>query len=126
MSKILWTITTVGLFIIAAIFAFFGVIYILASPVQETQARLTVGIILVVVALVLVGGGIYTLKTKLTATVQAVVELPQNFDYSSLRCRDCGAPLDRTAVTFDPKSGALYIKCAFCKSEYEMVEKPKW
>ncbi len=126
MSRKLWIGVALVLFIVAAVFAFFGVIYILAAPVQQTQARLTVGSILLVVAIVLVSGGIITLRSKVTYTVKATIELPEHVDLSTLNCRECGAPLDRNAVSYQPESGALYIKCPYCKSEYQMVEGPTW
>jgi len=126
MSRKIWIGVALILFVVAAIFAFFGVVFILAAPVQQTQARLTVGSILLVMSIILVGGGIITLRSKVTYTVKATIELPEHVDLSTLHCRECGAPLDRQNVTYQPESGALYIKCPYCKSEYQMVEGPKW
>ncbi|MHA2406835.1 MAG: hypothetical protein ACXACA_00445 [Candidatus Ranarchaeia archaeon] len=126
MSRKIWTVVALILFIAAAIFTFLGIMFILASSVQQTQARLTIGGIMLVVAAGSTIGGIIILRSKITHVVKATIELPEHVDLSTLRCRECGAPLDRKAVTYQPESGALFIKCPYCKSEYQMVEGPTW
>ena len=126
MSRKVWTAVALVMFIVAAIFTFLGVMFILASSVQQTQTRLMIGGIMLVVAAGSTVGGVYILRTKIIHVVQATIELPEQVDLSNLRCKECGAPLDRKAVTYQPESGALFIKCPYCKSEYQMVEGPTW
>ena len=126
MNRGIWKGAVITFFIIAVVLGFFGVMYLLASPVQQTQIRLMIGSLLIVVALVFVGSGIYVLRSKVSYTVKTTLELPAEFDLSNLRCEQCGSPLSKESITYQPESGALYINCPYCKSEYVMQEEPKW
>ena len=100
MSRKIWIGVALVFFLAAAVFTFLGVMFILASSVQQTQARLTIGAVMLGVAAATTIGGIVTLRSKVTTTVKATIELPERFDLSSVRCKECGAPLDRKHVTY--------------------------
>jgi hypothetical protein len=57
-------------------------------------------------------------------TVRQEVELTGDIDLASLKCDQCGAALDRDAITV--KEGAILVSCPYCGAAYQVVEEPKW
>jgi hypothetical protein len=41
-----------------------------------------------------------------------------------MKCRNCGATLDSKSVSL--QAGAVFVKCPFCDSQYQVEEAPKW
>jgi ribosomal protein S27E len=116
-------------FIIAAIMLFFGVLFILGSgsPEYGDPGWLTTGIVLVVIALVLIAGGIVVLMVTRPKPPQEIVQkidLSGDMGMAKLKCKNCGAELDKNSIVV--KEGAIFVSCPFCGSTYQMVEEPKW
>ncbi len=116
-------------FVIAAILLFFGVLYILGSgsPEYGDPGWLTTGVVLVVIALALVGGGIVLVLATRPKPPQEIVQkidLSGDMGMAKLKCKNCGAELDKNSILV--KEGAIFVSCPFCGSTYQMVEEPKW
>ena len=79
---------------------------------------------------VLIGAGafvVYVLRMKLP---EQKVEVTQKIDISGdvqleeLSCKNCGATLDSKSVSV--QAGAVFVKCPYCESSYQIEEAPKW
>ncbi len=112
------------LYCIASILMFFGAMYLLAAPVQNTVPRLITGSILVVVSIVMIV--ITRMKTKAVYEVKATVELPPSIDLEQLKCKECGGKLTKKSLHFDPNTGTITVTCPYCGAVYQMVEDVKW
>jgi phage FluMu protein Com len=110
-------------YIIAAILILFGILFVLAS--YAASSRLFVGLILLAI-----GFGIIVLikmnEPKPDQKVEIVqkVELSGSVRAQDLKCKQCGATLDSGSVTV--QAGAVFVKCPYCKSQYQVTEEPKW
>jgi hypothetical protein len=116
----------------------FGALYILAAHSADATninpgARLTTGIVMVVVGLVIWSGaglGAFLAwrrmrpKPAQRVTIHQEVELTGDVDLASLSCEKCAATLDKNAVTV--REGAIFVSCPYCGAAYQMVEEPKW
>ncbi len=58
----IWTIIVILLIGIAVVLGFFGVIFLIAAPVQETEARLLTGGLLSAAAIIILLGGIWVAR----------------------------------------------------------------
>lgn len=123
-----WTIIVILLIGIAVVLGFFGVIFLIAAPVQETEARLLTGGILSATAIVILLGGIWVARAKVRVqyTVKAQLDLPADFSLKGLQCKSCGAPLSRDMVTWNQQTGSIMVHCKYCNTEYELVEDIRW
>lgn len=116
---------TLGI-IMASCLLLLGLLFLIAAPAQNTMPRLVIGII----ALAMGAGVLWLAVLKRTTEVINKVEITQKIDLSgeinleNLKCKNCGAGLDRKSVTV--REGATFIKCEACGSDYEIAEKPKW
>jgi DNA-directed RNA polymerase subunit RPC12/RpoP len=116
------------------IFLFFGVLFIWSAGAAgvDSGARLTTGVILIVVGLVFIGItiGIAIFIYRRLHPSEKKVEITQKIDLSgdvemeSLKCQKCGAELDKDSITL--KEGAIIVSCPYCGSNYEIEEAPKW
>ncbi len=52
------------------------------------------------------------------------VDFTGDTELERLRCEACGAQLDSDAV--EMREGAIYVKCPYCGTSYQLEEKPKW
>jgi hypothetical protein len=114
----------------------FGVLYILAAHSADAAnpgARLSLGIGMLAVGLVIwlvaaLGGFLawrrMQPKPEQKVTIRQQVELSGDVDLESLKCRNCGAALDRDHITV--QEGAILVSCSHCGASYQMVEEPKW
>ena len=112
------------LYCIATILLFFGVMYLLAAPVQNTIPRLTAGSILVIVGIVMIA--ITHLKAKEVVEVKTTLELPAGIDIEQLKCKECGGKLNKDSLHFDPKTGTITVVCPYCGAVYQLVDDVKW
>jgi hypothetical protein len=127
-------ITSVALIVLGVLALGYGVLMFLASTSQlATQAqaasRTTQGWIGCVLAFLLLGGGIAILwiaykKRDQKIEVVQKVDLSGEIDLASLKCRNCGAQLDKNAVKV--VAGAVVVTCPYCGTSYQIEEKPMW
>jgi hypothetical protein len=114
----------------------FGALYLLAAHAQDAVnpgGRLVTGIVLLVLGLLTwsaaaVGAFLawrrMQPKPEQKVTIRQEVELTGDVDLASLKCQQCNATLNKSAVTV--KEGAIFVSCPHCGATYQMVEEPKW
>ena len=90
-----------------------------------------VGVVFLVIGLLFIGGGTYTLykatRTQVAPVTQNVtykVDLPADVNVDSLKCRSCGGTL--TMDNIQMVAGAPVVTCPYCHSTYQLTEEPKW
>ncbi len=106
---------------IGAVLALAGLIFLVGSGQGNTLPRIIIGI-------VLLGGAAYMIylarskgpETKITHQI----DLTGDTSVEELRCKSCGAKLDANSIQMH--EGAIYVKCPYCGTTYQLEEKPKW
>ncbi len=116
------------------IFLFFGVLFIWSAgaPGVDGGARLSTGIILIIIGLVFIAItiGITVFIYRRLHPKEQKIEITQKIDLSgdvkleTMKCQKCGAQLDKDSVTL--REGAIFVSCPYCGSDYEVEEAPKW
>jgi DNA-directed RNA polymerase subunit RPC12/RpoP len=115
-------------YIFAAILLLFGVLWLLSA--FSAEASSPVGRLLVGGVLVLVGLGIIVAirlrepKPKQEVIVRQQIDIGGDVQLESLKCRNCGAQLDKSAIS--TAQGAVMVTCPYCSATYQIVEEPKW
>jgi DNA-directed RNA polymerase subunit RPC12/RpoP len=131
-------ITLVGLIagFCGCFFNFFGVLWVWAAfgPQEASPGgRLTQGIVMLIVGLLIWAGaavGIYLLWRRMQPppeqkiTVEQKIDLTGEVELEKLKCRNCGAELDKSSITV--AEGAVVVSCPYCGASYQIVEEPKW
>jgi hypothetical protein len=127
-------VTSIALIVIGVLALGYGVLMFLASTSQlatqaQTASRSTQGWIGCVLAFLLLGGGIAILwiaykKRDQKIEVVQKVDLSGEIDLATLKCRNCGAALDKSAVKV--VAGAVMVTCPYCGTSYQIEEKPMW
>ena len=111
----------IGLYVLAVCVGVVGVIFLVGN--QGLPQRMVVGAVLIVAAIALAG------LTRLKAPEPSVrivqnVDLPGDSRLEQLKCRSCAAPLDAKSVEL--REGAIFVKCPYCGTSYQIEEAPKW
>ena len=114
-------------YIVAAIFVFFGVLFIWGafSPAGET-GWIIIGVITVAIGLAIIA----FIRLREPKPAQPPQEIIQKIDLSGdiemekMKCQECGAELEKESISV--KEGAIFVSCPYCGSTYQMVEEPKW
>ena len=114
-------------YIAAAVFIFFGVLFIWGafSPNGST------GWIIVGIISVLIGLGLIFIVGRRAAqaqaqaqNVQVKIDLPGGVSLDTVKCKSCGG-----VITYDNISlvnGAPMVTCPYCHTAYQLTEEPKW
>lgn len=121
--------------IVLGVFALgYGVLMFLASASQQatvaqSAGRETQGWIGCVLSFLLLGGGIAILwmaykKRDQKIEVTQKIDLSGDINLETLKCRNCGAQLDKQSVTV--AAGAVIVTCPYCNTSYQLEEKPMW
>ena len=112
-------------YIAAAIFIFFGILFIWGafSPTGST------GWIPVGVISVLAGFGLiwFVGRQKPASSSQDVtlkIDLPANVTLDTFKCQSCGGSL--TPENVKMVAGAPVVSCPYCGTSYQLTEEPKW
>ena len=115
-------------YIVAAILLFFGVLWLLSAFSAETLnpgGRLLVGGLLVLIGLgIIVAIRLREPKPEQKVTIRQEIDIGGDVDMETLKCRNCGAQLDKSAISV--KEGAVIVSCPYCGTTYQIVEEPKW
>jgi hypothetical protein len=110
-------------YLLAVIFALAGLLLTFAASRGNFAARLSVGIVCMIAAVVFV-----TLARMRPVTHRHIhqmqVDLSGNVALENLQCKQCGAELDRESVQM--AAGAVMVRCAYCGAEYQLEEEAKW
>jgi DNA-directed RNA polymerase subunit RPC12/RpoP len=115
-------------YIVAGILLFFGVLWLLSAFSAETAnpgGRLLVGGLLVLIGLgIIVAVRLREPKPEQQVTIRQEIDIGGDVDMETLKCRNCGAQLDKSAISI--AEGAVIVSCPYCGTTYQIVEEPKW
>lgn len=123
-------------FCVGGILGTFGVLYVLAAHDEMAAnpgGRLALGIGMIVIGLIIwsvtaVGAFLawrrLQPKPEQKITIKQEVELTGDISLETLKCQQCNATLNKSAVTV--QAGAVMVACPFCGATYQIVEEPKW
>lgn len=107
--------------LLAVVFGVLGLIFLVGAGQGNVAPRLIIGIILLGAAAFM----IYFARSKgPEMKVTHKVDFTGETELQHLRCKSCGAQLSADAV--EMKEGAIYVKCPYCGTAYQLEEKPKW
>jgi DNA-directed RNA polymerase subunit RPC12/RpoP len=119
---------------VACILIGVGAIYLCSAsaPGVDVGSRVMVAVGLLLVGLVLMGIGVaivWVVKTRGPAPIQQItqqleLDMPGDVSAEKLKCQNCGAELSKDDVSL--VQGALWVKCPYCGSTYQLTEAPKW
>jgi hypothetical protein len=114
-------------YVLAAIAILFGVLFLLAAfngqPVSQATGDLVVAAVLIGIGIVIIVA-IKLREPKPKQVIEQKIDLTGDIDTSKLKCKNCGADLDKDSITV--VAGAVMINCPYCGSSYQMIEQPKW
>jgi DNA-directed RNA polymerase subunit RPC12/RpoP len=115
-------------YILAAILLLFGVLWLLSAFSAQAPSpggRLLVGGILVLLGLgLIVAIRLREPKPEQKVTIEQKIDIGGDVDMETLKCRNCGAQLDKSAISVE--EGAVMVTCPYCNTTYQIVEEPKW
>jgi len=114
-------------YIVAAIFIFFGVLFIWGAfdPDQGSLGWIPVGLISI-----LAGFGMIWFASRQKPApaggqnVTLQVDLPGDVNLDQLKCQSCGGVLSPEDVKM--VAGAPVVTCPYCHTTYQLTEEPKW
>ena len=111
-------------YIAAAIFIFFGILFIWGAfgPVPHPE-YIIVGIISVVIGF----GLIFVAGRKKPGEQEEVtlnIDLSGDVNLDTLTCQKCGGQLSADNISM--VAGAPMVSCPFCGTSYQLTEEPKW
>ena len=110
-----------GLYVLAVCVGLVGVIFLVGN--QGLVQRMVIGAVLIAAAIAIVG--LTRLKApQPTVHITQDIDLPGESDLEQLKCRNCAAPLDQKSVEL--REGAIFVKCPYCSTSYQIEEAPKW
>ncbi len=108
-------------YVLAGVFGALGIAFILGSGQGPTVRWLVYGGVLLGTAVFM----IYLARSKgPEMKITHKVDFTGDTELQQLRCKSCGAQLASDALQM--KEGAIYVKCPYCGTEYQLEEKPKW
>jgi len=112
-------------YIAAAIFVFFGVLFIWGAFSADGQPGwIIVGIISTGVGLGLIYLASRKPKVIPAAQVTVNLDLPGSVKLDQVKCKSCGGVLSSKDITI--VAGAPMVSCPFCNTTYQLTEEPKW
>jgi uncharacterized membrane protein len=114
--------TTVLGAIVVAILFFFGLIFAIASSVQETATRLAVALGFFAVAFAL--AYLTYLTTRKPTKIIQQLEISGQMKGAAIKCPNCFASVEADRIKI--VSGVPYATCPYCGTTFEVTEEPKW
>ena len=108
-------------YLLAFVFTFFGVAFLIGSSQGHTALRLVFGIVL------LAGAGALVWLAKVKSPGQTIIQnfdLPGTTTEAQIKCKACGGTINPKDVTV--QAGAIFVKCPYCGTSYQLQEEPKW
>ncbi len=109
------------IYLIAAVVALFGLIFIVGA--QGQVIRLVVGVILLAAAGVL----IYLTRVqpkKQEVTYVQKIDLTGDVHLEAMQCKSCKGSLGKDNLVV--RAGAIFVDCPYCGASYQIEEAPKW
>jgi DNA-directed RNA polymerase subunit RPC12/RpoP len=110
-------------YLFAVILGLLGLVAIFAAAQANFVPRLVAGIVCLgaSAALILLAR---MQPVQHTHVHEMKLDVPGDVSLQQIQCKQCGAELTSEAVTMS--EGALFVKCQYCGSEYQMEEEAKW
>ncbi len=105
--------------IAVALLLFFGIIFAVASTVQDSVTRLATAILMFVAAF-----GIAYYITRKPKTIIQKLEVSGDMKAVTIKCPHCSASVDASNIKI--MSGVPYATCPYCGHTFEVTEEPKW
>lgn len=114
-------------YIVAAIFIFFGVLFLWGafSP-QGSSGWIIIGLLSVGIGFILIwftSSRLQTLNTD-PKNVTLNIDLPGSVNLDELLCQNCGGVI--TTKDIKMVAGAPVVNCPYCGTTYQLTEEPKW
>jgi Zn finger protein HypA/HybF involved in hydrogenase expression len=111
----------IGSYLLGSVLGLMGLLFLIASGSGNTAPRVIIGVVLLAAAAVLVWLG----KVKSPGqTIIQNIDLPGNTTEEQLHCKACGGTLNPKDITV--QAGAVFVKCPYCGTSYQLEEAPKW
>ncbi len=108
-------------YLLGGILGLAGIVSLLAATQGHTLPRAITGIVLLGAAAFMV----YLARSKgPEMKVTHKVDFTGDTELQHLQCKSCGAQLSADVV--EMHEGAIYVKCPYCGTSYQLEEKPKW
>jgi hypothetical protein len=108
-------------YLMAAFVGAWGLIFLVAAGQTNPLPRLIIGVVLLGAAGFLVYLG--RLKAPQPTLIQKI-DLSGDVAEEQLKCQACGGKLEPANLTV--QGGAIFVKCPYCGTSYQIEEAPKW
>ena len=109
--------------VLGVFFILLGLVFLIASADSNFLPRFAVGIFMILPGVYLVKKGVREPADK-RVFITRTLELSGDVSMEDLTCDKCGAGLSFENLSV--KAGAVFVACPFCRTEYQIEEKPKW
>ena len=109
--------------VLGVFFILLGLVFLIASADSNFLPRLAVGIFMILPGVYLMKKGVREPADK-RVFITRTLELSGDVSMEDLTCDKCGAGL--SSENLSVKAGAVFVACPFCRTEYQIEEKPKW
>jgi len=107
------------LYLVASALGLLGLVFIAGN--KGLPLRIVVGVLMVGAA----GALVWLTRAKVPErTIVQKIDLSGDVHAEQLKCKQCGAPLDDKSVEL--REGAIFVKCPYCGTSYQLEEEPKW
>lgn len=117
MYKLIALVLSVGLVML-------GLVFLVASGAGNTISRLLVGAVMIAAAAFLLVSVRRTAARGGSEAPAQRIDLSGDVRLEQMKCARCGGSLSAQNVSV--KAGAVFISCPYCRSEYQIEEKPRW
>lgn len=117
-------------FVAAALFLFFGAMFMLAATSTQAEASgsglawFIIGVVFVLIAFGLIFFAARRRAQPATGEIVQKIDLSGQMNLEKLTCRNCGGAL--TADNIKMVAGAPVVSCPYCSTSYQLTEEPKW
>jgi hypothetical protein len=108
-------------YVLAAVLALVGLLFLVAAGQGNVLPRVIISIVLLGAAAVLVWLG--RVKSPGQTIIQNI-DLPGNTAQEQIKCKACGGTIGPKDVSVE--AGAVFVKCPYCGTSYQLEEAPKW
>ena len=126
LNKTLGIVAVAIVFLFAVLLVFFGIIFAIASSVNNTVSRMNTAILSFAGAVLffIAGSVLAYYITKKPKTIIQQLEVSGEMKAVGIRCPNCGASVDANKIKM--VSGVPYATCSYCGHTFEVAEEPKW
>ena len=108
-------------YLLAAFLGFWGIIFLVGASQGNPVLRVIFGVVLLGAAGFLLYLG--RLKAPQPTLIQKI-DLSGDVAEEQLKCQACGGKLEPANLTV--QGGAIFVKCPYCGTSYQLEEAPKW